>query len=129
MKSRCLLDTDWIIDYLKGQTRVVERLNKLWVDGLGISIISLAELYEGVYYSSDPERSGKALDDFLSGVEVIGLDMETCRLFGRLRGQLRQKGQLVGDFDTLIAATCFRHDLTLFTNNGSRAEHPGPTYD
>ncbi len=40
MKSRSLLDTDWIIDYLKGQEEVVERLSHLWAEGLAISIIS-----------------------------------------------------------------------------------------
>lgn len=122
MKSRSLLDTDWIIDYLKGQEEVVERLSHLWAEGLAISIISLAELYEGVHYSRDPERSESALDDFVSGVEVVGLNMEICRLFGKLRGRLRKSGRLVGDFDILIAATCLRHDLTLFTNNRRQFE-------
>lgn len=117
MKSRSLLDTDWIIEYLNGQQAVVERLERVGPEGLAISIISLAELYEGVHYSKDPARSEAALDDFVSGLEVVNLDVQICRLFGELRGRLRKSGRLVGDFDTMIAATCLCRDLTLFTNN------------
>ena len=42
-----LVDTDWAIDYLNGQDRTRERLEKLKDSGLGLSIISLAEVYEG----------------------------------------------------------------------------------
>jgi predicted nucleic acid-binding protein len=114
---RFLVDTDWAIEYLKGRAEIVERLDTTKSAGLGISIISLAELYEGVHYSRDPKQSEEGLNKFLSGVEILGLDAETCRIFGQQRGRLRKEGRLVGDFDTLIAATCLRHNLTLFTNN------------
>jgi tRNA(fMet)-specific endonuclease VapC len=117
MKICSLVDTDWAIEYLKGRPAVVERLDAARQKGLGISIISLAELHEGVYYSKDPQRSEAGLRKFLSGIEVIGLDEEICRVFGQQRGRLRKEGRLVGDFDTLIAATCLHYDLTLFTNN------------
>jgi predicted nucleic acid-binding protein len=51
-----LVDTDWIIDFLKGKREIVDRLSSLVNKGLAISIISLAELYEGVY-ASDTQRS------------------------------------------------------------------------
>ncbi|MBI5967189.1 MAG: type II toxin-antitoxin system VapC family toxin [Deltaproteobacteria bacterium] len=46
---------DWIIHYLNGNRKVVEKLRSLKGEGLSISIISLAELYEGIYYSTNPE--------------------------------------------------------------------------
>ncbi len=85
--------------------------------GLGISIISVAELQEGIFYSKDPKRSKLGFEQFLSGVEIVPLDEEICRIFGKERGRLRKVGKRVGDFDTLIAATCIRHSLILFTNN------------
>ena len=80
-------------------------------------VVSLAELYEGIYYSTDPEGNERDLADFLRGVTVIAVDPETCKLFGKARGALRASGNLVGDFDLLIGATALRHDLTLMTNN------------
>lgn len=51
-----LIDTDWIIDFLKGKREVVNKLTSLVEEGLAISIISLAELYEGIYAAENPER-------------------------------------------------------------------------
>ena len=45
---RYLVDTDWVINYLRGRQQVVERFNQLVQHGVGISIISIAELYEGI---------------------------------------------------------------------------------
>lgn len=117
MKISYLIDTDWIIHYLNGNRNIVAKLRSLEKDGLTISVISLAELYEGIYYSTNPDGNEKALKDFLSGVSIIGVEDEICRLFGKERGRLRQAKKMIGDFDLLIASTCLHHNLTLLTNN------------
>ncbi|MBI3989955.1 MAG: type II toxin-antitoxin system VapC family toxin [candidate division NC10 bacterium] len=90
---------------------------QFWDRLLAISIISLAELYEGVHYSRNPAQSEAVLQRFLASVSVLPIDEDVCRIFGRERGKLRQEGKAIGDFDLLIASTCFCHDLTLCTNN------------
>jgi tRNA(fMet)-specific endonuclease VapC len=55
MTLRYLVDTDWIIDYLSGHELAIRRLDDLKESGLAISIVSLAELFEGIYYSSNPQ--------------------------------------------------------------------------
>jgi predicted nucleic acid-binding protein len=117
MKFSYLIDTDWIIHYLSGNRDIVAKLRSLEKEGLNISVISLAELYEGIYYSTNPDGNERALDDFLSGVSIIGVEDEICRLFGKERGRLRQVKKMIGDFDLLIASTCLHHNLTLLTNN------------
>jgi predicted nucleic acid-binding protein len=94
MSFQYLLDTDWVIHYLNGHLQIVTRMHELAGDGLGLSIISLAELYEGVLYSSDPEGNERDLNDFLRGVTVIDLDEEICRIFGKERGRLRAKRKI-----------------------------------
>jgi len=49
-----LIDTDWIIDHFNKVEKVTKKLEELTAQGLALSIISLAELYEGIYYSRDP---------------------------------------------------------------------------
>lgn len=117
MKISYLIDTDWIIHYLNGSRNIVAKLRSLEKDGLAISVISLAELYEGIYYSTNSDGNERALNDFLSGVSVIGVEDIICRLFGKERGRLRQAKKMIGDFDLLIASTCLHHNLTLLTNN------------
>jgi len=113
---RYLVDTDWVIHYLNGHREIVARVQDLSPD-IALSVISLAELYEGVFYSRDPQKSEEALQDFLRGIELVGIDDEITRVFGRERGRLRAAGKTVGDFDLLIGATALRHGLTVLTNN------------
>ena len=61
-----LIDTDWVINHLKGENRVVRKLEELAPEGMAMSVISLAEIYEGVYYSRDPAKSQQLLEEFLS---------------------------------------------------------------
>lgn len=112
-----LIDTDWVIDHFNSIPQVTRHLKEVEPQGLGLSVISVAELWEGVYFSRDPERSQVMLEVFLSGVVTLGLDDEVCKRFGQLRGSLRKLGKTVGDFDLLIAATALQYNLTLLTNN------------
>jgi tRNA(fMet)-specific endonuclease VapC len=118
----CLIDTDWVIDHLNQIERVVARLKELRPQGLALSIVSLAELSEGVQYSREPDQSQQALDAFLEDVSVLGIDEEICKIFGRERGRLRKQGALIGDFDLLIAATGLHYGLTVLTNNRQHFE-------
>lgn len=112
-----LLDTDWIVHYLSGNGAVIRRLEDLRVDGLAISVISLAELCEGVCYSRNPEKNQAGVDNFLQDILVLGVDLEICKIFGQERGRLRKQGLLIHDFDLMIASTRLSHDLTLLSNN------------
>ena len=77
----------------------------------------MGELYEGVYRASDPASSESALRLILSEIDVVHIDDEVCRIFGRQRARLRANNALIGDTDLWIGATAIRHGLTLLTNN------------
>jgi tRNA(fMet)-specific endonuclease VapC len=123
MNVSYLVDTDWAIDYLNGQDRTRKRLEEIEESGLALSIISLAEVYEGIYYSKDPEGNEKALLDFLQDVTLINIDEEICRLCGKERGRLRAVGKMTSDFDLLVGITARRYGLTLLTNNRRHFEN------
>ena len=112
-----LVDSDWAIEHMHRREPVVSRLEEFAPYGLGMSIVSVAELYEGVFRSTAPHLEEYALRDFLNVVEVIHLDYDICRIFAQQRGRLRTSGSLIGDLDILIGTTAIRHNLTLLTNN------------
>jgi len=72
MSLSYLVDTDWAINHLNGQQRTRRRLEEFVAGGLGFSTISLAEAYEGIYYSSDPEgKPFRRHDDIkISGIKL-----------------------------------------------------------
>ena len=55
--------------------------------------------------------------EFISNFTVLDVTEEVVDVFGRVRAYLRQKNELVENFDVLIAATCITHDLTVVTYN------------
>ncbi|MCY4474613.1 MAG: type II toxin-antitoxin system VapC family toxin [Chloroflexi bacterium] len=112
-----LVDSDWAIHYLRGAQPVIDRLQPLTHEGVGISIISLAELYHGVFRSRNPQRAEENLNGFLSQLTVVGLNHEVCKLFGQERAKLQLRRIRVPDFDLMIGCTAVYHDLTLLTNN------------
>ena len=112
-----LIDTDWVVHHLNGHVAIMQRLQALQPEGLGLSVAALAELYEGVYYSRDPVESEQKLNDFLESVYIVGIDEKTAKIFGRERGRLRADGMLIGDMDLLIAAVALQYNVTLLTNN------------
>lgn len=122
MKVSYLVDTDWIIDHLNKKREVTEKLKELRPAGIALSIISLAELYEGVYYSSDPAKSQRMLDILLKQFPVLIIEEEICKIFGKERGKLRREKKIISDFDLMIASTCLRWNLTLLTNNRKHYE-------
>ena len=117
-----LIDTDWIIDHLNGIEKVKKKLEELAPEGLALSIVSLAELYEGVFYSRNPQKSERTLKEFLTGIPILGIEEAVCKIFGKERGRLRKEGKIIGDIDLLIASTCLRSNLTLLTNNVAHFE-------
>lgn len=122
MSSLYLVETDWAVHYLRGRGDIVRKLEELQPDGLAISVISLAELYAGVYISNNPVMAEEKFKNFLATLRTLSVDLETCRIFGREQARLRREGQLIENFDLLIGATCFQHDLTLLTNNRQHFE-------
>ncbi len=112
---RYLLDTNQIVYYLRQEQRVVDDLQSRKQEGLAVSVISVAELYEGIFRAIDPEAAEQVLRNFLSEVTVLPVDEEIGRVFGQERARLRQVGLIMSDLDLLIAATALHNDLTLLT--------------
>ena len=112
-----LVDSDWVAEWLKGRPAAIQLLTALRPDGLAISGVTYGEIYEGIYYGRDPRAHEAGFRRFLRLVRVLPISRLVLRRFARLRGDLRARGQLIGDMDLLIAATALQYNLTLVTRN------------
>jgi tRNA(fMet)-specific endonuclease VapC len=121
-----LIDTDWVADYLKGRQAAVDLIDGLTSQHTGLSLITYGEIYQGIYYGTDPELHEATFLKLLRVVEVIGLDEEIMCRFARIRGSLRKAGQPIGVPDVIIAATAIHYGLALVTRNRRHYERiPG----
>jgi predicted nucleic acid-binding protein len=110
--SAMLIDTDVLIDYLRGLDQAQNFIASL-PEQVYISAITVTELHVGV-------RNGKeraALTEFLDTLETITLDAELAAEGGMLRRDYG-KSHGVGLNDALIAATALNNRLQLVTLNG-----------
>jgi predicted nucleic acid-binding protein len=111
MAERLLLDTDILIDYLRGRAEAVAYLENR-SEPLAVSAITVAELYAGV--REGEERTKLTL--FLSALEVIPVDEQIAARGGLFRRDY-SKSHGTGLADALIAATAELHHATLVTLN------------
>jgi len=111
-----LLDTNILIDHIRGRKEIDIGILK---KGVGISIITLGELYYGSQKSSNPQKTLDLIRRLLHdlGLQVQILDEETVFEFGKIKAELEAKGMRLEDFDLLIAATAKIGNFTLVTEN------------
>ena len=109
-----MLDTDTCIYARK---RAAGFAPKLPLQDCGISIIVLGELESGVARSSRVAENRAGLRDLLATVQVIDLDAEVARRYGRLWAHLRSIGRPIGPNDLWIAAHALARDVPLVTHN------------
>jgi tRNA(fMet)-specific endonuclease VapC len=112
-----ILDTDTCIYWLKGKQEIRRNVEHVGADHLKTTVITLAELRYGAYYSQQVKENLKTIDNFVRKVQVIPLNEESADLFGKIKTDLRRSGQIVEDFDILIACITITYGGILVTNN------------
>jgi tRNA(fMet)-specific endonuclease VapC len=112
-----LINTDWVIDYLKGRPEAGRLIDPLVEKGISISLITYGEILEGIYYGRERDRHAQAFRDFLQATPIVPLTESCMEYFADIRGGLRASGQIIGDADILIAATTLVYDLIFLTQN------------
>jgi len=112
-----LLDTDWIIQALAGREPAVRTLRNLAGSQVYASLITVGELYERAFVSANPQAHIASFRLFMAPYRHLGLSEPIMERFAETRASLRRRGQLLPDFDLLIAATALHHDLTVLTFN------------
>ena len=112
---RYAIDTDVAIDYLKGRSEIVSRLEGL--PEIYITSATVAELFYGAYNLDFPAEKAAKLAHFLESFHLLDTTYYSCRLFGAMKARQMQKGKARGDFDLLIASVCIANGCTLITRN------------
>ena len=114
---RFMLDTNICIYTIKHRPpEVIAALRAHESAGLGLSSITVAELYFGVAKSGSA-RKLLALEQFLAPLELADFDRNAAATYGPLRAALEAAGTPIGQLDTQIAAHALALDVTLVSNN------------
>lgn len=77
----------------------------------------MAEIYEGAFNTSNPSARVEAFRQFLHTYRKLGLNESIIERFAELRAFLRRRGEMIAEFDVILAATALEYDLTVLTFN------------
>jgi tRNA(fMet)-specific endonuclease VapC len=118
-----VLDTDHCIELLRGNPKVLSKFKSLHKDiALYTTIITIAELLYGAYRLPNPQERLKEVDAFQGDIEILELDLAAAKVYGRLKADLAQKGEILADNDLFIASITLSRDLVLVTHNSQHYE-------
>lgn len=112
-------DTDVLIDYLRGEGPLADRVAFELEHGLATTVVTAFELWAGAIGSRKRER---AVDTLLGALTILPLDAEDARCAASLRRALETGGKTIGMADSLIAGMCVRHRAVLITRNRAHFE-------
>jgi len=99
------------------QPPVLQRLQKVPVSDVCISVITKSELLFGVELSPRRRQDESALEAFLRYVEVLDFSDIASMHYAKIRAGLKTRGAMIGANDLFIAAHARSLGLTLVTNN------------
>jgi len=109
--SKVVLDTDVLIDHLRGHEGTRDFLHDLVGHSVPCcSVISVAELYAGM---RDEETARTA--DLLDGLVILPVTREIAQVAGHFKR--RSKSRRLELADCLIAATAFSEGASVVTGN------------
>jgi tRNA(fMet)-specific endonuclease VapC len=115
---KLMLDTNICIYIIKQQpVAVLKHFLEYQIGDIGISSITLSELRYGVAKSTHQEKNTKALDEFITPLEVVSFVEKAAHVYGDIRANLEKAGTPIGSMDMLIAAHAVSLGIPLVTNN------------
>ena len=86
-------------------------------DPVGISAITVMQLYHGVSRAAVPEAEAEKIERALKGVATYDLTREVAARAGRLDGELSARGEAIDPADVIIGATALHRNEAIVTRN------------
>jgi tRNA(fMet)-specific endonuclease VapC len=83
-----ILDTDWIIHLLAGSKEAEEKIQHLDPDDIVISLITVAEVYEGAFSYANPEEHLQIFRSFVNNFQLINFNLPIMEKFAEVRSYL-----------------------------------------
>ena len=115
---RYLLDTNICI-YLskRNNPALLAKLEKIPVTNAGISVVTYGELVYGAFKSERRKENLQIIGDLIEVFQPRPLPLEAGQVYGRIKENLRSRGQIIGENDLWIASNALAENLILVTNN------------
>jgi tRNA(fMet)-specific endonuclease VapC len=115
MSGKFLLDTNIVIALFNNEPDVVENLHNAADVYLPVTVAG--ELFFGARNSLRYRQNIKKIEQFLSINVVLPISLETAKIYGSIKNQLRRDGNPIPENDIWIAALAVQYQLTLVSRD------------
>jgi tRNA(fMet)-specific endonuclease VapC len=112
-----LLDTNICIYFLNQDKATTEKMSRIPIGDMAISIVTIAELQFGAFNSSKVKENLERIQYIRSIIKTINLNTAITEEYAKIKSGLRKSGNIIDDFDILIGSTAIVNNLILVTNN------------
>jgi tRNA(fMet)-specific endonuclease VapC len=121
-----ILDSTFLIDVLRGDDQVAERIEEIDATGTPcVSSVTVMELMEGIYLADASPSEREAVEDLLTNLTELPFDRRCAMEAGRVNADLIRDGERIDEADVMIAATALVHDHAVVTRNVDHFERIG----
>jgi predicted nucleic acid-binding protein len=108
-----------MVGILKGDEKAVALISQLQSLGetMKTTVITVYELLKGAAVSSRPQENLAVVRDIISSLTILTLNYGVCEVASQLYSKLKDRGQVISEFDILIAAISIYNDETLVSRD------------
>ena len=115
MSGNYLLDTNIVIAKFANDKTVDQQISK--ADEIFIPVIVLGELYFGARKSQKINENIQRIDEFAKRNIILDCDLETSKIYGVIKNDLKNKGKPIPENDIWISAIALQYNLMLSTRD------------
>lgn len=115
-----LIDTSILIESERGRLDLNKFVNGSGNEDFFISVVTVSELLHGVHRAVDQKvkiAREASVESMLHQFEILDIDQATARIHSKIWAKLEQAGEIIGQNDFWLAATCLAKGLTMVTAN------------
>jgi predicted nucleic acid-binding protein len=114
-----ILDSDVIISGERGTLDLERWLIAQLGEEFEVAAITVAELWHGVERATPTHRAKRQryVENFLAAMRIVPYTEQTAQIHARLWAKLESTGQMIGDYDLIVAATALERGSSVATFN------------
>lgn len=112
------LDSDILIDFLRGDPLTTEKINQLEENfELTTTTVNLFELYYGAYKSKKADKNIKATEELITRFKALKFTIKSSNIAGKILAELEKKGETINFRDVMVAGIILENNVILYTRN------------
>jgi len=113
------LDTSVLVALIRKDQAAIDGLTAEAERGGTVSttVVNLCELYSGAYGSKTPQKELAKVQDLVSDLGLLELDVGAAKRYGELVNDAALRRAPIGDFDLIIASIALEQEEKLVTRN------------